>query len=290
MGRRRRSGLADDIIGIAAALPWWAGILLAVLAYGFLRHHAMVEVQVSGVPGTAGSMVAAQLTKTLAFYGQFLVPPLLLVGALVSFLRRRKRSGLIGNVTGDENGNALLRLSWQDFELLVGEVFRKRGFSVSETGGGGADGGIDLELRKDGEVFLVQCKQWRAFRVSGEIVRELFGVMAARGATGGFVVTSGIFTSAAQSFAKGRNIELIDGKALRAMIRTVNKANTPGEAAIVAASEVIAPMQSESRTAEPSCPRCGGGMVKRVARQGANVGGAFWGCASYPKCRGVQPG
>lgn len=280
----------DDIIGIAAALPWWAGTVLAVLAYGLLRHYAMVEVQVSGVSGNAGRMVAAQLTKTLAFYGQFLVPPLLLVGALVSFLRRRKRSGLIGNVTGDENGNALLRLSWQDFELLVGEAFRKRGFSVSETGGGGADGGIDLELRKDGEVFLVQCKQWRAFRVSVEVVRELFGVMAARGATGGFVVTSGIFTSAAQSFAKGRNIELIDGKALRAMIRTVNKANTPGEAETVAAPRVVAPMQSQSRTAEPACPRCGGGMVKRVARQGANVGGAFWGCASYPKCRGVKPG
>jgi restriction system protein len=232
----------------------------------------------------------------LAFYGQFLVPPLLVVGALISFLRRRKRSGLIGNVAGDGNGNALLRLNWQDFELMVGEAFRMKGFSVSETGGGGADGGIDLELRKDGEVFLVQCKQWRAFRVSVEIVRELFGVMAARGAVGGFVVTSGVFTSAAQSFAKGRNIELIDGKALRAMIGKVNKANTPGEAGTaaasktVAASKVVAPTQSESRTAERSCPRCGAGMVKRVARQGANAGGTFWGCTSYPKCRGVQPG
>lgn len=288
MGRRRRSGLADDIIGIAAALPWWVGVLLAVVAYGFLHQHAGVEVQVSGIPGTAGSMVAAQLTKILAFYGQFLVPPLLVVGALVSFLRHRKRSGLIGNVAGDGNGDALLRLNWQDFELLVGEAFRMKGFSVSETGGGGADGGIDLELRKDGEVFLVQCKQWRAFRVSVEIVRELFGVMAARGAVGGFVVTSGVFTSAAQSFAKGRNIELIDGKALQAMIGKANNANGAAVTTTVPVSKIGVPTQSDCRTAEPSCPRCGSTMVKRVAKQGANAGGTFWGCARYPKCRSVQ--
>ena len=45
-----------------------------------------------------------------------------------------------------------------------------RGFSVAETGGGGADGGIDLKLKKGGEIFLVQCKQWRAYKVSVNIV------------------------------------------------------------------------------------------------------------------------
>ena len=84
-------------------------------------------------------------------------------------------------------------MGWREFETLVGESFRQQGFVVTETGGSGADGGIDLKLRKDNEVFLVQCKQWRAYKVSVQIVRELFGVMAAQGATGGFVVTSGVF-------------------------------------------------------------------------------------------------
>jgi len=56
-----------------------------------------------------------------------------------------------------------------------------RGFSVAETGGGGSDGGIGLVLKKDNEIFLVQCKQWRAFKVSVNVVRELLGVMAAQG-------------------------------------------------------------------------------------------------------------
>jgi ATP-dependent DNA helicase RecQ len=37
----------------------------------------------------------------------------------------------------------------------------------------------------------------------------------------------------------------------------------------------------------PLCPACGGAMKHRVARQGSRAGSAFWGCASYPKCRGT---
>lgn len=88
--------------------------------------------------------------------------------------------------------------------MLVGEVFRIRGFTVIENDSGGADGGIDLVLKKDGEIFLVQCKQWRAYKVSVTVVRELLGVMVTKGAAGGFVVTSGVFTSEAQSLPKDR--------------------------------------------------------------------------------------
>ena len=73
-------------------------------------------------------------------------------------------------------------MNWRDFELLVGEAFRLRGYTVTETGGGGADGGIDLQLTRGGETFLVQCKQWKAYKVSVNVVRELYGVMAAQAA------------------------------------------------------------------------------------------------------------
>ena len=46
---------------------------------------------------------------------------------------------------------------------------------MEETGGQGADGGIDLVLRKGSERFLVQCKQWRAYKVGVNVVRELYG-------------------------------------------------------------------------------------------------------------------
>lgn len=286
MAKRRRTGLAEDIMELAAILPWWLGIVLAAVAYAFLHHLAMVEVPTTAVPGQIGKMVAGHLTSMFARFGQYIVPALALAGAFVSFRQRRKREALVATVAGDRSGNALRDIGWRDFELLVGEAFRLRGFSVAETGGGGADGGIDLELRKHGEIFLVQCKQWRALQVSVSIVRELLGVMAARGASGGFVVTSGIFTAAATDFVRGHNIELVDGKALAAMIEKARVAR-PATAPLREPSSSASSRPSRP-AGDPSCPRCGGTMVSRVARRGANAGNAFWSCAAYPRCQGTR--
>jgi restriction system protein len=40
-------------------------------------------------------------------------------------------------------------------------------------------------------------------------------------------------------------------------------------------------------TAGPSCPRCHAPMVLRTAARGTNKGGQFYGCSTYPKCRGM---
>ena len=37
----------------------------------------------------------------------------------------------------------------------------------------------------------------------------------------------------------------------------------------------------------PICPRCNGEMVERIAKKGARQGQSFYGCAQFPKCRGV---
>ncbi len=38
-----------------------------------------------------------------------------------------------------------------------------------------------------------------------------------------------------------------------------------------------------------ACPDCGGAMVHRSAKRGANAGSMFWGCTSYPRCKGTRP-
>lgn len=133
------------------------------------------------------------------------------------------RESLVTDVAQSQASDVLDGISWREFEMLVGEGFRLQGYQVVETGGGGADGGVDLVLtrpgKSGGEKFLVQCKQWRALKVGVDVVRELYGVMAARGATGGFVVTSGRFTDDAISFASGRNVTLVDGPKLVGLIR-----------------------------------------------------------------------
>lgn len=47
-------------------------------------------------------------------------------------------------------------------------------------------------------------------------------------------------------------------------------------------------MPTAASALAPSCPKCGGQMVKRTARRGANAGGTFWGCSRFPNCRGTR--
>ena len=110
-------------------------------------------------------------------------------------------------------------MTWRDFELLVGEYFRRRGFSVQELGASGPDGGVDLIVSTGNDRYIVQCKKWRARQVGVATVRELYGVMGATGAAGAFVVTSGSFTKDAARFAEGREIELVAADYLLAEVR-----------------------------------------------------------------------
>lgn len=285
---RRKSSVLEDLFGIAAALPWWAGVTVAIMAYGILHHYAVIGMPASAViPGQIGHMVVEQMGRVFAYYGQYILPLLFLTGALASFIKRRKCKDLVRTVGNGKTSNALHDITWRDFESLVGEAFRMRGFSVVENGGGGADGGIDLILKKDGEVFLVQCKQWRAYKVSVNIVRELLGVMVSKGAAGGFVVTSGVFTAEAQSFAKGQNIELLDGSRLTAMIEKARIA-APVRSSVEQRFHQTCPPAPTISIVAPSCPRCGDTMVKRVAKHGTNSGSIFWGCTGFPNCRGIR--
>lgn len=302
MARRKKTSPLEDVLDLLAVLPWWICVLLAALSYLFL-HRLAAPIQASDIQGQGGAMVGAMMQKAvihgLATAGQYIVPILCLAAAALSAWRRKQRQTLVSDVAQARNADVLDGMGWREFELLVGEAYRLQGYRVTEIGGAGPDGGVDLVLGKGSEKFFVQCKQWKAYKVGVTTVRELYGVMAAKGATGGFVVTSGRFTADAKEFAQGRNIKLIDGPGLFAMIQrarqaqgqptasrleALNTAGISGAPVQVAALESIAAKE----TSRPECPRCGAAMTLRTARQGANAGNGFWGCSTYPRCRGTR--
>ncbi len=284
MARKKRSSVLEDLLEMVSMLPWWAGVTIAIVAYVFFHKIATpVAVTVTQPGQMAGAIVQSVITNS-AMVAQYLIPFIALLGALTSLFRRKRRSTLFTGITQAESANALDGMSWREFEMLVGEAFRLQGYRVTENGGAGPDGGIDLSLSKGSEQFLVQCKQWKALKVGVSVVRELYGVMAAQGASGGFVVTSGRFTDDAKAFADGRNIQLIDGPKLFAMIKEA-KQSLPASFQQPARAPQAAPVFA---ALEPSCPQCGAGMVQRTARKGGNAGGKFWGCAKFPTCRGVR--
>jgi len=270
---RRRSSFFEDLFDIASELPWWVGVVLAVVSYAGLHYLAIGEVAKPSKLSDMGSALTGNLVRTLATIFQYVLPLVFLGGAAASAIGRMKRKRLHAAVGAGESAQVLQRMNWREFEALVGEAFRRKGFQVTETGGGGADGGVDLVLTTGRERYLVQCKQWRSTKVPVSTVRELYGVMQAQGAVGAFVVTSGGFTDDAAEFVRGRNIELVDGETLFKLVQ-----------APAALKSLLSPL-----AASPDCPQCGKPMVRRVARKGSSAGSEFWGCSGFPGCRVTRP-
>lgn len=282
MARRKRTSPAEDIIDLIALLPWYVGVAIALIGYLWLHRIATAPMPTASGAGQMGNLMVGAVLRGFANAGQYIVPILGLVGAAISAWRRHTRRSLLDGVTRSDASDLLESMSWKEFEVLVGEGFRLQGYQVAENFAGGPDGGVDLTLRKDGEKYLVQCKQWRAYKVGVAVVRELYGVMAATGAAGGFVVTSGRFTPEAEAFASRRNVRLLDGQQLHRLLKqaresAMTKPEVDNEAA----------RQADNKPAVPNCPECAQPMVRRMARKGANAGQEFWGCSDYPRCRGT---
>lgn len=271
----RRQGSFDDLMEIGSKLPWQAGVALA-LASGLVFHFIAAAFSLPPkVASTAelGSVVVQQGIHTFSYFLQFIVPAGFGIGAMVSALKRL-RSGALLEDAQDNPKVAITSMNWRDFERLVGEAFRRKGFTVTGFGGRGPDGGVDLGLSRNGQRFLVQCKHWRKRQVGVTVVRELNGVMSAQRAHGGFVVTGGEFTREARDFARTTKIELIDGSALAELIGSNRE-------------QKASPNGLDEEKSAPACPRCGTVMVERKAGRGKFAGKAFWGCRQYPKCSGI---
>jgi len=276
--RRAKERPLDDLFAIAAKLPWQAGVALAVVS--FLAMHAFTSWSPSAPASVAdvGAVAAKSILIAVAGIGQFVLPLVFLGGALASFFVQRRRGELVKTVAASDSVGSLNEMSWKEFEALVEEAYRLRGYTVRRVGGDGPDGGVDLVLGRGAEKVLVQCKQWRVMRVGVSVVRELYGAMAAQGAASGIVVTSGTFTPDAVEFANGRNIKLMSGPELHELIRDVR-----------AAEPLPKGMTAETgQGSATGCPLCGSPMVRRTAKRGANVGEAFYGCSRFPACRGTR--
>lgn len=271
MAKRKESGME-----LIASMPWPVGFVLGIVAYLAIRYGVgwyMSSVN-SPVAQGFGKLASSGIYAPFAWF----VLALCWIGAVISFVRRRHREHLLETQTGLES---LRKMRWREFEMLVGEAFRRQGYAVSETGLGGPDGGIDLVLRKDGKNTLVQCKQWKTQRVDVKVVREMFGLLMDRGAAAVKIVAIGDYTADARRFAEGKAIELISGEMLLAMVREVQN-STPTRVVTEPSSAAKTLRQEVAASADPACPKYGATMVKRFNRKSSET---FWGCAKYPACQ-----
>ena len=256
---------------ILLMIPWW-GILL----FGLVSSAALIFLPRAMLRGSPNAPLG-EIFAPLAY----LVLAAFLIGAIASATRSFLLARRFDELRGLDH---VRRLSWQQFEMIVGEAFRRQGYSVAETGRGGAVDGIDLVLKKGDEKYFVQCKHWKVLRVGVRPIRELAGIISTRRVTGGLFVSSGAYTNEAIAFARESGIELIDGTALEQMVVDAQMPE-PYLEATARNRRLTEPFLVEE---EPSCPTCGSQMVKRTAKRGTHAGTHFWGCSTYPECNGIR--
>lgn len=139
-----------------AALPWPLGLAVGIASFLVVRYDITWWIAQRGCMLAQG--IAQHSDSALAW----IVLLLCWMAALFSFLGARHRRRLLDTRTTLEN---LAGSGRRQFELLVGKAFSRQCYSVEETGLGGADGCIDVILRKDGRRTLVQRKQWKRQQV-----------------------------------------------------------------------------------------------------------------------------
>lgn len=247
---RKNTSFADLLL----QAPWWVSVTTAVIVYVAMgRVLPSIETNNQLI-----DMVFEALAVPAPFFGL-----IILLIAPFSFFNARRKAKQLDNQKSIET---IRQLHWRNFEELVAEAYRRQGYRVTE-GGFGADGGIDLELRKGDELIFVQCKQWKTQKVGVSVVREMFGVLTASNADKVIVICSGKFTQQAIDFASDKPIELLSGNELLSLIAEVQaESNIEGDKKAL-------------------CPRCGSELVEREAKRGTNAGNTFLGCSAFPKCR-----
>lgn len=310
--RREKTGRLD----VLSLLPWWACLVLAVLAYLVLHWLAGERPDPQLAAKQPAQFIVGSLWRALAIPGQYVLPLLFAIAGLMSgiqAMRRRASTPVPRNEpqwqsphpepfeperdlypnwkdagrearppqvdTGRWNLDLLKALDWKRFELVCAGYFEELGFRT-ETVRGGPDGGVDVHLyTKDSRhpAIVVQCKAWRSGAVGVAIVRELLGVMTAAGVKEGVIATTSTFTADAKSFAIGKGIHLIEGEDLVRKLRDLAPER----------QKSLLEFATEGDYWTPTCPSCGIG-TRMVMRTSGKDGARFWGCEKSPACRSTM--
>ena len=187
MARRGNKHLLHEL----ASLPWWVSLVVAGIVFVAVRWLLPVV--------GSSNRVLRPLGEALHDKAWWFALPFVVVAGIAAFNSYYRR-----RLLDDQVGLETLRaLSWQDFERLVGEAYRRQGYVLEEVGGAAPDGGIDLLLHRRGQKVVVQCKRWKSSQVGVSLIREFYGVIAAEKAGRGIFVTTGTFTPDAVEFASG---------------------------------------------------------------------------------------
>lgn len=312
MARKKQANVVDVLFDLSAMLPWWAGVLVAIVSYFVCHAFATSEVAAAKTAAEFAPAIQQTIIKSLATLGQYVLPVIFLAGAAASAIAQAKRpKKVVGSAKAGAkwddawpdqheadtfpmrqtdqretvppsavdptrwSAELLRALEWKRFEMVCAGLFERLGFAA-RLGTTGPDGGVDIHLsRQPGEpaVSIVQCKAWALTRKVGvDKIRELHGVMASMKLSEGVLATTTTFSDDAKVYARANGIDLMDGAVVLSSIRALADDQQASLLQLATAGDYTT----------PTCSSCG---VKMAMRSAKADGKQFWGCVNFPRCR-----
>ncbi|MEI8343048.1 MAG: restriction endonuclease, partial [Verrucomicrobiota bacterium] len=174
---------------------------------------------------------------------------------------------LVRKLKGKSGPGNLAALDWPKFELLVAEIYRRRGYNVEISSGFGSEEGIDLKLTRGDEVTLVQCKHWKMlkdYKVSAQEIMNLYQMVANDPGVQGIFVSTGEYTSDAREFIEGKPIQLMGLSDVELLVPQVARKNEN----LLNIKSWVAEFIANAKIVDPECPKCQKPMLLKSARDG----------------------
>lgn len=312
MARRRTSPL-EDAIELVSKMPWWVGLVLALLSFLILHAIAARPPIHAVAPGQIGAAVNRQLFSVLAMFGQFILPFTFILGSLLSAihsLRSRNHSQVVvkqppksssrsewqlpgdtsraskqqqaglpkpeskADSATDWTPEILSALEWKRFETVCAEYLRLIGYDPKETRIG-ADGGVDIWIYKQGDERPFGIVQCKAWNSYKVGVKS---VRELYGVMAAEKVNNGLFITSGVFTSEA--IAFAEGKLIsmfsgHEFLSKIKQLSEENQKTLLTIA-----LEGDYRT--PTCPQCG---IKMTLRAGVGGRKSFWGCVKYPKCK-----
>jgi len=194
----------------------------------------------------------------------FLICLIIIVIAITCLIRKKRIEQALETDSYD-------KMTGEEFEEFCADILRGNGYTNVEVTKASGDHGIDVLASKDGLRYAIQCKRYSK-PVGNKAVQEAYSGKAIYKADVAVVMSNMDFTSQAIDDARKLGVELWDRNKIYSLQKRGN----------VVIEESIAP---DNASEDLVCPKCGGNLVIRTAKRGANIGSKFYGCSNYPNCR-----
>jgi restriction system protein len=310
---RRRTSPFEDLVDTVSKMPWWIGLVMALVSYLILHQMSIrPPVTVTG-PAQMGAAATGGLIRVLAMFGQFVLPFAFVLGSLISAFKTLsdkkplapapKRTGgpiVPGERKSLDHGSRsgqpaitalpvpvaprqaddgwtpeiLAALEWKRFETVCAEYLRLIGFDPKETRIG-ADGGVDIWIYKQGMERPFGIVQCKAWNTYKVGIKP---VRELYGVMSAEKVANGLFITSGTFTSEA--MTFAEGKLITLFSGQEFLAKIKSLAEKDQATLLNIATAGDYRT--PTCPQCG---IKMTLRNGVDGNRAFWGCVKFPKCR-----